>query len=33
VFGQQIFDISIAKIETIVKPNSVADDIRRGAPS
>ena len=28
-FGQQIFDIPIAKIEMIVEPNGMADDVWR----
>ena len=27
--GQEIFDISVAEIETIVEPDSVGDDVRR----
>jgi hypothetical protein len=27
--GEQVFDISVAEIESIVEPDSVADDVRR----
>ncbi len=32
-FSQQIFDISVTEIESIVEPHGVADDVRRKSVS
>jgi hypothetical protein len=29
IFSEQIFDVSVAQIKTMVEPDGVADDIRR----
>jgi hypothetical protein len=26
-FGQEVFDIAVAKVETVVQPDSIADDV------